>query len=268
MTASERVKVGCCGFPVARSSYFPRLAAVEVVSTATRLPRLETARRWRTEAPEGFEFVLRAWRRITHPPTSSAYRRPAPDARARSGLRCGHFRATDEVGEAWHAFEDVAAVLRPHLIVFDTPSSFYPNADHFRDMYRFFKGIRRGGAALVWAPQGRGWERPMVRKVCADLGLIHGVEPLIGSGCGREGASDPSAASGARRGRGPRYIRARGRRVGRHLDRGLSFGEEELRELAARCDEGPAYVFFENNAMWRDAQRFRKMVSQGAGMGR
>ncbi|MDE2291307.1 MAG: DUF72 domain-containing protein, partial [Elusimicrobia bacterium] len=50
--------VGCRGFPVARERYFQRLRAVEVSDTRRRLPRLETARRWRAEAPPGFAFSL------------------------------------------------------------------------------------------------------------------------------------------------------------------------------------------------------------------
>ena len=49
------VKVGCCGFPVARQKYFNEFKLVEVQQTFYKLPQESTLRRWREEAvPETF----------------------------------------------------------------------------------------------------------------------------------------------------------------------------------------------------------------------
>lgn len=69
------VKIGCCGFPVARRRYWEGLAAVEIQRTFYQPPRLETARRWRQGAPVDFEFTLKAWQLITHEASSPTYRR-------------------------------------------------------------------------------------------------------------------------------------------------------------------------------------------------
>ena len=65
------VCVGCCGFPMGRKAYFQRFSLVEVQQTFCKPPRLETLARWHQEAPEGFEFILKAWQLITHEPSSS-----------------------------------------------------------------------------------------------------------------------------------------------------------------------------------------------------
>jgi uncharacterized protein YecE (DUF72 family) len=64
------LKVGCCGFPRGRKEYFRQFRLVEVQQTFYKMPDLETAIKWRQEAPTDFEFTLKAWQLITHPPTS------------------------------------------------------------------------------------------------------------------------------------------------------------------------------------------------------
>lgn len=46
--------------------YAERLGSVEVNNTFYRMPRREVLRSWREQVPEGFRFVLKASRRITH----------------------------------------------------------------------------------------------------------------------------------------------------------------------------------------------------------
>ena len=71
----HRIKVGCCGFSSSRKDYFSQFKLVEVQQTFYKMPRLETALRWRGEVPADFEFTLKAWQLITHPPTSPPYRK-------------------------------------------------------------------------------------------------------------------------------------------------------------------------------------------------
>jgi len=55
--------------------YFGRFGLVEVQQTFYKMPKLETAARWRQQAPSDFEFTLKAWQLITHPSVSPTYRR-------------------------------------------------------------------------------------------------------------------------------------------------------------------------------------------------
>jgi len=236
------IKVGCCGYPVSRPVYYGRFATVEVNSTFYALPRLSTAERWRSEAPEGFDFSVKAWQLITHLSSSPTYLKLRPKQDARRLERYGHFRPTDEAAEAWEKFSAIARVLRPRFILFQTPASFYPSADHMRDMYKFFKRIPRE-SSLVWEPRGE-WEPEMMRRICRDLGLVRGLDPLYG---------EPERD-------GVRYFRLHGIRQGRRIVYAHAFGEEELRKVLGRCAGGPAYVYFNNTSMWEDAQRFDSLA--------
>jgi uncharacterized protein YecE (DUF72 family) len=236
------IKVGCCDYPVSRPAYYGRFSTVEVNSTFYALPRLSTAERWREEAPRDFDFSVKAWQLVTHPSSSPTYLKVRPKQDPRRLERCGHFRATDETAEAWEKFLAVARVLKPRFVLFQTPASFYPNPDHLRDMYRFFKRIPREWS-LVWEPRA-GWEPDMVRRVCRDLGLVRGLDPLY---------DEPDRD-------GVRYFRLHGTRQGRRIVYAHAFGDEELRKALARCAGGPAYVYFNNVSMWEDAQRFDRLA--------
>jgi len=69
------VKDGCCGFPVGMKKYFENFDVVEVQKTFYKPPSQKTAEKWRKNAPENFEFTIKAWQVITHPPSSPTYRK-------------------------------------------------------------------------------------------------------------------------------------------------------------------------------------------------
>jgi len=238
------IHIGCSGFPVAQAKYFRRFSAVEIASTFQRLPRRSTLERWRRELPADAVISVCAWQPLTHPCTNASLPRIRPALSRRRMLRYGHFHAAPEVREAWLRFDEVLEVLRPRFILFRTPATFHPGADHLRDMYRFFKDMRRREAAPVWMPAGAAWNERLVGKVCGDLGLLHGVDPLRGR----------SVLDGMR------YFRLAGRE---RFDRGCRYTDEELAQVAARCAGKPTFVFFDTNAMWRDAQRLQALVDRG-----
>ncbi len=239
-----KIAVGTSGFPVARDRYFRALGAVEISSSFHRLPRLETAKRWKEEAPEGFSFLLQAWLPISHSPQSPDFARVKPPFEAREKLRAGHFQDTDVVARAWEATSAVAEALGAKIILFKTPSSFHPSADHLRDMYRFFKRIRRGERLLAWEPRGGGWEAAVLERIYRDLGLINACDPF--GRAGRHGTVH--------------YFRLAGKREERRVDPGYRYDQSELVELSRRCEGKPSYVIFDNHAMWEDARRFQGVV--------
>ncbi|MFA6092201.1 MAG: DUF72 domain-containing protein [Elusimicrobiota bacterium] len=235
------LQVGCCGFPVAQASYFRRFSTVELSEPFYNLPRLETAKLWKARAPEGFEFSLRASQLITHPVSSPTYMRRRGAALKNPG-RYGHFLDTDEVRAAWARVLDIGKALSARFIVFQTPGTFHPSADHLRDIYRFFKKAERTVSSFVWEPRG-GWEDRVVDKICADLHLLRVQSPW----------------QAARNKRGPAYMRFYGRMDGKRVDRDHTFTDDELKGLLRDCPER-AYVYFCNRAMWQDADRFRTLA--------
>lgn len=243
------IRIGCCGFPVARKAYFESLSLIEVGSTFFQLPQHKTTARWEKEAPPGFIWSVKAWQAITHPHTSPTFHRLRPRWNARKSIQLGHFRDNEEVREAWERFTDAIGPLKPRFILFQTPSSFHPSADHLRDMYRFFKRARRAGSVFVWEPRGTAWDERLIGKVCRDLGLEHAVDPFV---------RKPLAGN-------VHYYRMHGRVRGRSIERGHGYDDDELKSLPVFCEGKPAFVFFNNHSMWRDAQRFKDILDPTPG---
>ena len=229
---------------MAQDRYYQRFSTVETNSTFYNLPRLPTAERWRQESPQDFVFCVKAWQLITHPRSSPTYERLKTRMSEKELSRCGHFKSSAEVMSAWERTQEIARVLKARFVLFQTPASFYPNADHLRDMYRFFKGLKREGVSLVWEPRGESWEPAMVSKICADLSLIHGVDPMI---------AEPMRGA-------VRYYRLHGRHERGKIVYGHEYSDAELRHILSRCEGHSAYVYFNNVSMWRDAERFDGLV--------
>jgi uncharacterized protein YecE (DUF72 family) len=232
------VRVGCCGFPRRLEVYARHLPVAEVQQTFYRPPRLQTVARWRARVPADFEFTLKAWQLITHPPTSPTYRRLGRAIPERHLTRYGFFAASDEVLQAWETTRQIAAALRASLVLFQCPASFTPERAHVANLERFFSRIDRGGLRMVWEPRGD-WPAALVRSLCRDLQLIHCVDPLMArSVYGR-----------------PRYYRLHGRGGYRYV-----FTDEDLRQVRSLCT-GTTYVLFNNISMWQDALRFRGLLA-------
>ena len=79
----EGVKIGTCGFGrVNRPEYFKLFPIVEIQHTFYQPPQIETFEKWRSGAPDDFEFTLKAWQLITHEASSPTYRRCNPGSYA------------------------------------------------------------------------------------------------------------------------------------------------------------------------------------------
>jgi uncharacterized protein YecE (DUF72 family) len=236
------VRTGCCGFPVAHQKYYETFQAVEIQQTFYQLPRIETAAKWRREAPGDFEFSLKAWQLITHEAASPTYRRlelELPEAKAR---RYGSFKLTLEVMEAWEQTRRFARELGAVLIVFQCPASFSPIRRNKENMTRFFKALDRKGLTLIWEPRGQ-WSREEVRELCEDLDLVHCLDPLKGAPVWGQLC----------------YYRL-------HGPRGYASRYEvnDLRQLLAMC-HGETYCFFNNRFMLDDALAFRRLARSRKG---
>jgi len=233
---SAQVKIGCCGFSKAREEYFRRFPVVEVQATFYKPPRLETALRWRAEAPPEFEFTLKAWQLITHPPSSPTYRRLGYEIDRSAGDRYGFFRPTAEVGEAWKRTEEIARALQAKVIVFQCPASFRPGAENERNLLDFFSRIDRKEHVFAWEPRGK-WGQRTIREICRKADLIHCVDPFQADQLhGRIS-----------------YFRLHG--VGGYRYR---FTDRDLGSLAKKIpNKGETYCLFNNLAMFQDAGRFQ-----------
>lgn len=182
---------------------------------------------------------MKAWQIITHPASSPTYRRlrtPLDEAERRG---CGYFQRSDVIERAFERTLQAAEALDAQVVVFQTPASFRPDPRLVEQLYEFFRSHRPGSRRFVWEPRGP-WPEDLVRTLCQELGLVHGVDPFAGRPLTR----------------GLAYFRLHG--IGgsfRHR-----FSEAELDQLAGRIrkhleDGEDVWCFFNNVTMAEDASR-------------
>jgi uncharacterized protein YecE (DUF72 family) len=227
-----KVKVGCCGFPVSMKKYFQEFRLVEVQKTFYKPPSLDTLKNWRKNAHEDFEFTVKAWQKITHPPSSPTYRKAGIE-----GEDCGFFKPTQEVFEAYEVTKEVAKVLKANIIVFQTPKSFSESEESMQNLREFFSSIQ-DEFVFVWEP--RGWSDESVASICGELNLIHAVDPFVQKPLYGE----------------INYFRLHGahKKMYRH-----KYSDEELKQLLEFCVR-ESYVLFNNVYMYEDARRFLGLI--------
>ncbi|GIX46768.1 MAG: hypothetical protein KatS3mg131_0979 [Candidatus Tectimicrobiota bacterium] len=233
------VKVGCCGFPVARHEYFRLFDLVEVQQTFYQPPRLETVRRWRETAPPGFTFTLKAWQLITHPPSSPTYRRLRQPLPPQARNAYGHFRPTPEVFAAWTRTLEIARALAAPLVVLQCPASLRPSAENVANLRAFFTRIPRDDLRLAWEPRGA-WPPSLVAQLCQELDLIHCVDPF-------KDAPQHGEIY---------YFRLHGR-----TGYDYRYSDAELQAVLAQVGKRPAFVLFNNKAMLDDALRCKRLLA-------
>ncbi|MEA3459578.1 MAG: DUF72 domain-containing protein [Chloroflexota bacterium] len=233
------IKIGCCGFPKARSEYGRHFELVEVQKTFYQPPLLRTARRWREEAPQGFEFTLKAWQLITHEPSSPTYRRLRMEIPAGKRDRYGSFRPTDEVFAAWERTREIANALAARIVLFQCSASFMPTEEHMANMRALFGRLDRGGLTFTWEPRGK-WADEEVKALCRELDLVHCVDPF---------KRQPACGDFA-------YFRLHGVTGYRYR-----YTDEDLRRLLGWCRKfDKVYCLFNNVSMWDDALRMKGLV--------
>ena len=236
------IKIGCCGFPVARRKYFEQYSVVEIQQAFYQLPALPMARKWREEAPGDFEFTAKAWQLITHEPTSPTYRRLTKSISENNRNNYGSFKPTDEVFEAFEATEQFCKNLGAEKIIFQCPPSFGMTSEHVGNIGNFFRQIKGRGFTFIWEPRGD-WDGEEIRAICEELGLVHCVDPL---------RKAPLSE-------GIRYFRLHGLRGYRYR-----YTDEDLLELKTKWSEGGTiYFMFNNTSMMEDSRRFEEMFRNG-----
>jgi uncharacterized protein YecE (DUF72 family) len=227
-------KVGLCGFTIGAQAYYETFGVVEVQQTFYDPPAERVIERWRMQAPESFEFTMKAWQVITHRGTSRTYRRMKTPMNLDEA---GAFRVNDTTMAAWNRTVRCAKLLRATAILFQCPASFRPEADNIANMRRFFAEIERP-ARFLWEPRGK-WPDDVIESLCRELDLIHAVDPF----------DRPSLT--------PELLYWRLHGIGSHY---TSYTDDQLAQL--RSWLGPdAYVMFNNIPRVGDAKRFMRLLT-------
>ena len=257
------IRIGTCGYgyyePESgwKERYKNKLQAYtyafdvgELNRTFYKLPMEKTAVRWREEAREGFEFIVKVWQAVTHPVSSPTWRSRKKDLSEAQAAEVGMLAPNNTVLDAWDRSRRVAEALNASICVLQTPASFDLNDANEEQAREFFSRIDRGAVTPAWEPRGSWNEDPdRLAKLCDEMEVIHVVDLLRR----RPVSGHPTA-----------YVRLHGLNE-REYDYNYDYTEEELSRLAAelgRLDEEheTVYCMFNNFAMYENAAQLKRIL--------
>lgn len=165
---SDRIVVGCAGW----SSFRPKLVYgenwkerfksvlqaystvfnfVEINSTFYRLPKVETARRWRKEVGESFLFSMKAPRTITHE------------------------KKFEDVEDIVERMLEIAEALKAFFILFQTPKSFRFSEERLKRIVDLVTSLPKN---YIYGFELRGWKDEEVKRLLERVNVVHVVDPF------------------------------------------------------------------------------------------
>ena len=149
------VTVGCAGFSVPATRYFKEYKFVEVQETHRAIPGPGTIRRWRREAPEGFEFAMIGPREIGQET----------------------FRGGKVIETALNTLGEVAEKLDSRAAVFLAPPEFAPNRANKAALREFLVGVKEHFEIVVFEP-GPSWKPDEADNLAEESGTLASRDPL------------------------------------------------------------------------------------------
>ncbi|HLV67232.1 MAG TPA: DUF72 domain-containing protein [Polyangiaceae bacterium] len=147
--------VGCAGFAVPATRYFKEYLFVEVQETQLAIPGPGTLRRWRREAPNGFEFALLGPREISQ-----------------EGFRDGKVVET-----ALKTLSDVAQELSARAAVFVAPQDFPSSRSNRSALRDFLKHVRKQFDTVVFEA-GAAWDPDDCDALADETDTLAARDPL------------------------------------------------------------------------------------------
>ncbi len=218
------IKVGCCGYPTSMKKYQENFNLVELNTTFYKYPRMSTVVRWRENAPQNFEFTVKAHQDITH-----------------------KFKLKIEPSiKAFEQMKQICKTLKARILLIQTPGSFRP--DKLEDAYKFFNKINRQNLTIAWETRGPSWNNPTTRKKLAktlqELNITHVTDPL---------KTMPTHTNNTA------YFRLHG--LGQRMYY-YQYTDEELKKLhnlikPLETKKREIYILFNNLTMLNDSLRFK-----------
>ncbi len=149
------ITVGCAGFAVPATRYFKEYLFVEVQETHIAVPGPGTVRRWRREAPKGFEFALLGPRQI-----------------GQEGFRAGKVIET-----ALETLQGVANELSAKTAVFAAPPDFPSTRPNRSALKEFLKEVRKQFETVVFDP-GPAWKPDDADAIAEETDSLAVRDPL------------------------------------------------------------------------------------------
>jgi uncharacterized protein YecE (DUF72 family) len=150
------ITVGCSGFAVPATRYFKEYGFVEVQETQRAVPGPGTIRRWRREAPEGFEFALLGPREIAQESF-----RPGPALEAALGV-----------------LDSVREELCAKRAIFLAPADFAPTRTNRATLKAFLLETKLRFESVVF-DVGSGWDPEEADEVADETQTLAARDPLV-----------------------------------------------------------------------------------------
>jgi len=245
------VKIGCCGFTVSRSKYYREYSVVELQNTFYQPPSDKWFRNIRREAPESFEFTIKAWQVLTHPHTSPTWRRMRKKP---SGVleNYGYLKPSRENFEAFEKMIEIAKIIESKIIVLQTPSSMPFNEESVKWVREFFRNItsiKPSEIHVGWEPRGS-WvrEQSLLSSILSEYNIIHVVDPFRAKPLNNPG--------------GLVYMRLHGIGGGEvnYRYRYTTRDFEELVKILGETGFNTAYILFNNVYMFQNGLEFKQYL--------
>lgn len=238
------IKVGCCGWPIAKGTYLNSFQVIELQNTFYKIPQEKLLLKWRKKGPASFEFVVKAFQGITHHASSPTWKKFGDIKAKRENY--GGLQMTPEVFESFDKTLAAAKVLNADKILIQLPTSFEETVENAANADRFFEKIK--GKATV-ALELRGWSPNGFAAICKRQDLIQVTDPL---------RQLPEHASEIA------YFRLHGEYRDDEIRYFYKYSAEELGRLAEivrSCKSRDIYVMFNNSYMADSAREFMKLIS-------
>ncbi len=251
------ILIGTCGWSAkgGRKEYFRHFSVIEIQETFYKIPKEDTVRRWREEAPQDFEYTIKAWQGITHPVSSPTWRKSNIKPKPGKESNYGFFRPTQEVFDAWKGIRRIALILKASVVVFQTPPSFKFSKENLSNIERFFSSIDRKDIVLAWEPRGDWNEhKEELSMLLSRFDLIHVVDPLK-----RLPLSTHEIVYFRLHGLGKKEVNYR-----------YKYTDQDLKKLCKVIkrytnEVKKVYVFFNNIYMFDDSLRFKEVLKHELG---
>ncbi len=246
---TKTLKIGCCGFPVSRKKYMKKFNVIELQNTFYNLPSTEWAIKLRKEAPENFEFIVKAWQVITHPSKSPTWRRlkEKPSGKLEN---YGWLKPTYENFEALDKVINIADKLNAKIIIFQTPASMPYNTESIEWVKKFFEEIteKYNDILFGWEPRGEWNNNPRILKsILCNYGIIHVVDLFK-----RKPTCIPN---------GILYVRLHG--LNGEINYKYKYTINDLEKLLTLINElefNTGYIMFNNVYMYQDAKLLKQLA--------
>ncbi|MEM3406102.1 MAG: DUF72 domain-containing protein [Nitrososphaerota archaeon] len=222
------IKIGCCGFPIAKEKYYKEFDLVEINSTFYKIPSIKLAQKWRNEAPENFEYALKAYQGITH------------DYKMEIKKECLDYL---------NQMIELCKNLKSKILLFQTPASFTP--EYLNKAEKFFSKIKYSELKIVWETRGEKWLEiyDKLSKILEKYSITHVVDPFINKPCYINEIA---------------YYRLHGLSKKMYYykfsDNDLLSLKEKIFNYSKKANE--IYVLFNNINMYEDSIRFKKLLEK------